>query len=221
MHQMPTIWLMYLETLTAQKLITRTHETFDRAFSALHVTQHGRIWEAYLVFVSQEGVSLETKLSVYRRCLEYDPVTHAEDFVEIPLKYGRWKEAAENLATVLSDILHICIVLTLHSCMFWSFRLGILHFSFFFPLHKSLSGVGVSIGVLEEHRSGQWERPTTPAPDETKAARPLAAGSAPAPNQHPVDISRKWERPRRSEVRTPRAKTKKRNWHSERRPAAG
>lgn len=65
MHQMPTIWLMYLETLTAQKLITRTHETFDRAFSALHVTQHGRIWEVYLVSVSQKGVSLETKLSVY------------------------------------------------------------------------------------------------------------------------------------------------------------
>ncbi|KAF3571359.1 hypothetical protein F2Q69_00061524 [Brassica cretica] len=27
-----------------------------------------------------------------------------------------------------------------------------------------------------EHRSGQWERPTTPAPDETKAARQPATG---------------------------------------------
>ena len=79
--------------------------------------------------------------------------------------------------------------------MFWSFRLGIMHFSFLFALHKSLSGVGVSIGVLGvtckhlgskrewkvlfervENRSGQWERPTTPAPDETKPARPLAPG---------------------------------------------
>ncbi|CAH8348778.1 unnamed protein product [Eruca vesicaria subsp. sativa] len=105
MHHMPTIWLMYLETLTAQKLIARAHETFDRAFSSLHVTQHGRIWEAYLVFVShQESVSLETKLSVYRRCLEYDPVTHVEDFVEILLKYCRWEEAAETLANVLSGL---------------------------------------------------------------------------------------------------------------------
>lgn len=59
-----------------------------------------------------------------------------------------------------------------------------MHFSFFFALHKSLSGVGVSFGALGgtwkhlgskrewkvlfervEHRSGQWERPTTPAPD--------------------------------------------------------
>ncbi|KAG2243060.1 hypothetical protein Bca52824_095091 [Brassica carinata] len=102
MHHTPTIWLMYLETLTAQKQIARTRETFDRAFSALHVTQHGRIWEAYLEFVSREGVPLETKLSVYRRCLDqYDPVTHVEDFVEILLKSGRWTEAAENLATVL------------------------------------------------------------------------------------------------------------------------
>ncbi|KAL0793818.1 hypothetical protein Bca101_065195 [Brassica carinata] len=80
MHHTPTIWLMYLEILTAQKQIARTRETFDRAFSALHVTQHGRIWEAYL---------------------EFDPVTHVEDFVEILLKSGRWTEAAENLATVL------------------------------------------------------------------------------------------------------------------------
>ena len=51
-------------------------------------------------------------------------------------------------STVTIDILHICIVLTLHSSMFRSFRLGIMHFSFLFALHKSLSGVGVSIGVL-------------------------------------------------------------------------
>ncbi|KAF3525062.1 hypothetical protein F2Q69_00047994 [Brassica cretica] len=101
--------------------------------------------------------------------------------------------------------------------MFWSFRLGIMHFSFLFALHKSLSGVGVSIGVLGgvgvsigvlggtckhlgskrewkvlfegvEHRSGQWERRTTPTPDETKAVRPLAAGfgtrSEPTPRRH-------------------------------------
>ncbi|KAF3574988.1 hypothetical protein F2Q69_00061675 [Brassica cretica] len=95
----------------------------------------------------------------------------------------------------IHDILHICIVLTLHSCMFWSFRLGIMHFSFLFALHKSLSGVGVSFGVLGgtwkhlgskrewkvlfervEHWSRQWERPTTPAPDQTKAARGYTAG---------------------------------------------
>ncbi|KAF2582932.1 hypothetical protein F2Q68_00003987 [Brassica cretica] len=67
--------------------------------------------------------------------------------------------------------------------------------------------VGVSIGVLGGickhlgskrewnvlvervgHRSGKWERPTTPAPDEMKAARSLAAGfgtrSEPTPRRH-------------------------------------
>ncbi|KAF2606646.1 hypothetical protein F2Q68_00046247 [Brassica cretica] len=100
--------------------------------------------------------------------------------------------------------------------------------------------VGVSIGILGgtckhlgskrewkvlfervEHRSGQWERPTTPALDETKAARPLAAGfgtrSEPTPRRQ---LSRSGAT-MGSEVRNPRAKTKKRSWHSERRPAAG
>ena len=165
--------------------------------------------------------------------------------------------------------------------MFWSFRLG-MHFSFLFALHKSLSGVlGGTCKHLGskrewkvlfervEHRSRQWERPTTPDPDETKVARPLAAGfgtrSKPTPRWHlsrmgatktergpqvrsprakrrnevaiRSDFSQRGEAPapsstsRRqlsrsgatmgSEVRNPRAKTKKRSWHSERRPASG
>ncbi|KAF2608519.1 hypothetical protein F2Q68_00045006 [Brassica cretica] len=74
-----------------------------------------------------------------------------------------------------------------------------MHFGFLFALHKSLSGVGVSIGVLGgtwkhlgskrewkvlfervEHQSGQWERPTTPAPDERRQRDILQRGSAPA-----------------------------------------
>ncbi|KAF3563382.1 hypothetical protein DY000_02015238 [Brassica cretica] len=70
-----------------------------------------------------------------------------------------------------------------------------MHFSLLFALHKSLSSLGVSIGVLRgtwkhlgskrewkvlfeqaEHQSGLRERPTTPAPGETKTARPLAPG---------------------------------------------
>ncbi|KAF3542176.1 hypothetical protein F2Q69_00019701 [Brassica cretica] len=70
-----------------------------------------------------------------------------------------------------------------------------MHFSLLFALHKSLSGLRVSIGVLRgtwkhlgskrewkvlferaEHQSGLRERPTTPAPGETKTARPLASG---------------------------------------------
>ncbi|XP_057530754.1 uncharacterized protein LOC130809129 [Amaranthus tricolor] len=102
MHKMPRIWIMYLQTLTQQKLVTRTRRTFDRALCALPVTQHDRIWEPYLIFVSQKGIPIETSLRVYRRYLKYDS-SHIEDFIEFLIDSERWQEAAERLAGVLND----------------------------------------------------------------------------------------------------------------------
>lgn len=102
MHKMPRIWIMYLQTLTEQRLITRTRRTFDRALCALPVTQHDRIWEPYLVFVSQRGIPIETSLRVYRRYLKYDP-SHIEDFIEFLVNSSLWQESAERLASVLND----------------------------------------------------------------------------------------------------------------------
>ncbi|GFZ03120.1 tetratricopeptide repeat (TPR)-like superfamily protein [Actinidia rufa] len=102
MHKMPRIWIMYLLILTEQKLLIRTRRTFDRALCALPVTQHDRIWEPYLVFVSQKGVPIETSLRVYRRYLKYDP-SHIEDFIEFLVNSSLWQEAAERLAGVLND----------------------------------------------------------------------------------------------------------------------
>ncbi|KAH7545927.1 hypothetical protein FEM48_Zijuj01G0146100 [Ziziphus jujuba var. spinosa] len=102
MHKMPRIWIMYLQTLTDQKLLARTRRTFDRALCALPVTQHDRIWEPYLFFVSQKGVPIETSLRVYRRYLKYDP-SHIEDFIEFLVNSSLWQEAAERLASVLND----------------------------------------------------------------------------------------------------------------------
>lgn len=102
MHKMPRIWIMYLETLTSQKFITKARRTFDRALCALPVTQHDRIWEIYLRFVEQEGIPIETSLRVYRRYLKYDP-SHIEDFIEFLVKSKLWQEAAERLASVLND----------------------------------------------------------------------------------------------------------------------
>lgn len=102
MHKMPRIWIMYLQSLTRQKLISKTRHTFDRALCALPVTQHDRIWEHYLVFVSQKGVPVETSLRVYRRYLKYDP-SHIEDFIEFLVNSELWQEASERLAGVLND----------------------------------------------------------------------------------------------------------------------
>lgn len=93
---------MYLQSLIRQKLVTKTRRAFDRALCALPVTQHDRIWELYLSFVSQEGFPIETSLRVYRRYLMYDP-SHIEDFIEFLLNSGLWQEAAERLASVLND----------------------------------------------------------------------------------------------------------------------
>lgn len=102
MHRMPRIWIMYLQLLTEQKLLTRTRRTFDRALCSLPVTQHDRIWEPYLQFVSQKGVPVETSLRVYRRYLKFDP-THIEDFIEFLVNSELWQESAERLAGVLND----------------------------------------------------------------------------------------------------------------------
>eukprot|EP00249_Psilotum_nudum_P021080 c27963_g1_i1 orf=1135-4002(-) len=102
MHKMPRIWVLYLQVLTDQKLLTRTRRTFDRALCSLPVTQHDRIWDPYLKFVSQKGIPIETSLRVYRRYLKFDP-THIEDFIEFLLSAERWQEAAERLAEVLND----------------------------------------------------------------------------------------------------------------------
>ncbi|MCO5551628.1 hypothetical protein L7F22_005133 [Adiantum nelumboides] len=102
MHKMPRIWTMYLQVLTDQKLITQTRRTFDRAMRSLPVTQHDRLWEPYLKFVSQAGIPIETSLRVYRRYLKFDP-THIEEFIEFLLSSERWQEGAERLAEVLND----------------------------------------------------------------------------------------------------------------------
>ncbi|GFP93108.1 pre-mRNA-splicing factor syf1 [Phtheirospermum japonicum] len=102
MHKMPRIWTMYLQSLTQQKLVNKTRRTFDRALCALPVTQHDRIWEYYLLFVSQKGIPIETSLRVYRRYLKYDP-SHIEDFIEFLVNSELWQETAERLAGVLND----------------------------------------------------------------------------------------------------------------------
>ena len=93
---------MYFSILTEQKLIGRARRAFDRALCALPVTQHDRIWEPYLKFVSMKGIPIETSLRVYRRYLMYDP-SHIENYIEFLVSSELWQEAAERLAGVLND----------------------------------------------------------------------------------------------------------------------
>ncbi|KAI3904862.1 hypothetical protein MKW92_037644 [Papaver armeniacum] len=85
--------IMYLQTLTEQKLVSRTRRSFDRALCALPITHHDRIWGSYIYF---------TSLRVYRRYLKFDP-DQIEDFIEFSKNSKLWQEAAERLAQVLND----------------------------------------------------------------------------------------------------------------------
>jgi pre-mRNA-splicing factor SYF1 len=68
-RKMPRIWLDYADYLQKQGLVTKTRRTFDRALRSLPVTQHDRIWDAYLKFAETCGV-VETAVRVYRRYLK-------------------------------------------------------------------------------------------------------------------------------------------------------
>ena len=54
----------------AQGYVTRTRRTLDRALAALPVTQHDRLWQLYLEFVTQPDVPKATAFRVYRRYLK-------------------------------------------------------------------------------------------------------------------------------------------------------
>ncbi|GAX78150.1 hypothetical protein CEUSTIGMA_g5592.t1 [Chlamydomonas eustigma] len=102
MHKMPRVWLDYLEFLMDQKLVTLTRHTFDRAMTALPITQHDRIWELYLKFIRQPGMPVDTAIRVYRRYLKLEP-THTEEYIAYLKAKDRWGEAARKLAEILND----------------------------------------------------------------------------------------------------------------------
>jgi hypothetical protein len=53
-----------------QGFVTQTRHTLDRALAALPVTQHDRLWQLYLEFVTQEHIPMDTAFRVYRRYLK-------------------------------------------------------------------------------------------------------------------------------------------------------
>ncbi|EPT27376.1 XPA binding protein 2 family protein [Toxoplasma gondii ME49] len=103
LSRMPKIWMLFVDFLKRQKLLTRTRRAFDRALQSLAVTQHDQVWDRYIQFVKEAGV-VETTLRVYRRCLMLLP-EKVEDFIaylQSP-EVGRYDDAARLLAEVVND----------------------------------------------------------------------------------------------------------------------
>ncbi|KAF0699972.1 Aste57867_9489 [Aphanomyces stellatus] len=100
LHKMPRIWLQYLHLLEHLCLGTDTRRVYDRALRALPITQHKRVWTAYLAFVHAQGVP-STAIRVYRRYLMFDP-TGREAYVRYLLSMELWEEASIQLVHVLN-----------------------------------------------------------------------------------------------------------------------
>lgn len=70
MNKMPRIWIEYCDFAVKTGRVTQTRRIFDRALRSLPVTQHKRIWPAYLDFVTAKHHIPETAMRIYKRYLK-------------------------------------------------------------------------------------------------------------------------------------------------------
>jgi len=102
MNKMPVIWLMYLQFLADQMLITKVRHAIDRALQSLAITQHERIWEWTLQWIkTSPHIPSETAVCLWRRYMQLSP-SNAEDFIDYLELSDRWEEAGRLLTDVLS-----------------------------------------------------------------------------------------------------------------------
>ncbi|XP_015791170.1 pre-mRNA-splicing factor SYF1-like [Tetranychus urticae] len=101
MHKMPRIWILYIDSLMHQHLITQSRRTFDRALQALPITQHNRIWPLYLKFVKSHRIP-ETAIRLYKRYLKLAP-EDGEEFIDYLRGIGRLDDAALKLYDIVND----------------------------------------------------------------------------------------------------------------------
>eukprot|EP01083_Nonionella_stella_P090050 251570_1 len=102
MHKMPRIWIMYLEFLMKQRILSRTRHTFDHSLMALPITQHERIWSLYKDFIRQPGFPAESACRIFRRYILLEP-NDVEDCIKYLKSVHRLDEAAVLLADVVNN----------------------------------------------------------------------------------------------------------------------
>eukprot|EP00501_MAST-03F_sp_TOSAG23-6_P000442 GSMAST32.ASY1.ANO1.454.1 assembled CDS len=100
MHKYPRMWTNYCEFLIAQKLITRTRHTFDRALQALPVTQHDRVWALYFLLDIGQYDEAAKQLSI---------AASDDTFVSIKKKnkHQLWMDLCNLLSTKSSHIVSL------------------------------------------------------------------------------------------------------------------
>ncbi|KAJ1878449.1 pre-mRNA-splicing factor syf1, partial [Kickxella alabastrina] len=94
LHRMPRLWLDYGAFLAAQPDVGACRRAYDRALRAVAVTQHARIWHAYLRFArAVGGVACER---VWARWVGMWPQGRAR-FAGTCMAAGLWARAAQML----------------------------------------------------------------------------------------------------------------------------
>lgn len=101
MNKMPVIWLDYCNFIMGLGNITRARILFNKALSALPVTQHKRVWNLYLIFVKKYHIP-ETGIRIYRRYLKLFP-ENAEYFVEYLRSVDKLNIAAIELSKIVDS----------------------------------------------------------------------------------------------------------------------
>ena len=101
MNKMPRIWTEYCEFLLEQCLITRTRKACDRALRSLPITQHHRVWPAYLKLVETFDIP-DTGVKVYKRYSKLMP-ENSEDHANYLNKIGLIDECAHKYLFMLNN----------------------------------------------------------------------------------------------------------------------
>lgn len=101
LSQMPRLWLMYLDFLQTQPLVTKTRRCFDRSLQSLPITQHHRIWDVYIPWVNRMQIPAMA-LVVYRRYLMIEP-SKVVGYIDLLKRHGKYDEAAVTLANTLDE----------------------------------------------------------------------------------------------------------------------
>ena len=105
LNKMPRLWLMYIEFLAGNRVITRTRLVLNRSLQALPVTQHVRVWDLLInKFIAQEEfvVPISTCKVLFTRYLEFEP-EYLESYISYLISRDEITEAVVQMIHLIED----------------------------------------------------------------------------------------------------------------------
>jgi pre-mRNA-splicing factor SYF1 len=121
LHKFPRVWIEYLDfahqshdtTLESPLLVlhpTHLRHLVDRALEALPVVQHDKVWPTILKYyqtapnnLKDSYIPKETKLSILRRYIQFNPSASKEIADFLAQELGQWGEAALMYVDLLNN----------------------------------------------------------------------------------------------------------------------